>query len=85
MPDAYLMHRPTPQLAYDLQAVELTGHWTPGRKAIALELIRRGALTIAEACARYRLSPEEIVSWRVRDEAHGRAGLCVTKIQEIRR
>ena len=62
-----------------------TGRWTPQRKAAVVTLIARGDLTEAEALERFRLSPEELASWRARDAAHGTAGLCITKLQEVGR
>ena len=40
-----------------------TRRWVLRRKAEVIAAIRGGLLTAAEACARYRLSPEELELW----------------------
>lgn len=63
----------------------VSGRWTPMRKAAVVSLLTRGDITEPEALERFRLSAEELASWRARDAAHGTAGLCVTKLQEVGR
>ncbi|MDB5445668.1 MAG: hypothetical protein JWQ97_985 [Phenylobacterium sp.] len=85
MPDAYTQALPTPNLTAQLARVEVTGRWVAAKKQILLELLRRNALTLEQACARYDLSVEEVVAWRERDAMHGRKGLAATKLQEVGR
>ncbi len=61
-----------------------TSRWVVRRKAEVLAAIRGGLLSEAEACARYRLSPEELELWRESLERDGIAGLRVTRIQLYR-
>jgi Protein of unknown function (DUF1153) len=61
-----------------------TKRWVARRKAVIVDAVRRGALTLEEACVRYRLSVEEFHAWQRAIEAHGVAGLRVTRIQIYR-
>ena len=44
-----------------------TKRWVTRRKAIVVNAVRRGALSIQEACQRYSLSLEEFLAQAVRD------------------
>jgi hypothetical protein len=61
-----------------------THRWVVRRKAEVIAAIRGGLLTAAEACARYRLSPEELELWQESIERAGVPGLRVTRIQLYR-
>jgi hypothetical protein len=61
-----------------------TQRWVVRRKAEVLAAINGGLLTAAEACARYRLSPEELELWQNAIERAGVPGLRVTRIQIYR-
>jgi hypothetical protein len=61
-----------------------TGYWVSRRKAEVLAAIDGGLLSLDEACARYRLSLEEIAGWRRSLERAGIAGLRITKVQRYR-
>lgn len=61
-----------------------TRRWVVRRKAEVIAAIRGGLLTAAEACARYRLSPEELELWMESIERAGVPGLRVTRIQLYR-
>lgn len=61
-----------------------TVRWTVRRKAEVVAAVGGGLLTVAEACARYRLSPEELASWRRHVERSGLPGLRVTRFQYYR-
>ncbi len=58
-----------------------TRRWVVRRKAEVIAAIRGGLLTAAEACARYRLSPEELELWQDSIDRAGVPGLRVTRIQ----
>lgn len=58
-----------------------TRRWVVRRKAEVIAAIRGGLLTAAEACARYRLSPEELELWEESIDRAGVPGLRVTRIQ----
>lgn len=61
-----------------------TAYWVSRRKAEVLAAINGGMLTIAEACARYRLSREELDAWQRSIERAGIAGLRITRLQQYR-
>ena len=61
-----------------------TRRWVLRRKAEVIAAIRGGLLTAAEACARYRLSPEELELWQESIDRAGVPGLRVTRIQLYR-
>lgn len=61
-----------------------TRRWVVRRKAEVIAAIRGGLLTAAEACARYRLSPEELELWQESLDRAGVPGLRVTRIQVYR-
>jgi len=58
--------------------------WTFGRKAAVVAAVANGELTFEEACRRYQLSAEEVLSWQQAFEAHGPRGLRVRALQRYR-
>jgi hypothetical protein len=52
-----------------------TTRWVARRKAAVIAAVHNGVLTMAEACRRYRLSPEEFAEWERHYEAEGVKGL----------
>ena len=42
-----------------------TVRWSPRRKASVVRGVRCGAISLEEACQRYRLSAEEFLAWQV--------------------
>jgi Protein of unknown function (DUF1153) len=61
-----------------------TKRWVVRRKAEVIAAVRGGLLSLEEACGRYRLTVEEILSWQSSIEQHGLAGLRTTRIQQYR-
>jgi hypothetical protein len=61
-----------------------TKRWVARRKAVIVDAVRNGALTLDEACERYQLSIEEFHAWQKAIDAHGVAGLRVTRLQIYR-
>ncbi|NIJ37528.1 hypothetical protein FHR22_002212 [Sphingopyxis panaciterrae] len=61
-----------------------TTYWVSRRKAEVLAAIDGGMLAIEEACTRYRLSLEEIATWRRSIDRAGIPGLRVTRLQQYR-
>jgi uncharacterized protein DUF1153 len=61
-----------------------TKRWVARRKAVIVDAVRGGALTLDEACHRYGISVEEFLAWQRAIEAHGVAGLRVTRLQIYR-
>jgi transposase-like protein len=62
-----------------------TKRWVIRRKAAVVAAVRSGEITFEEACRRYQLSEEELLSWERAFEIHGLAGLRTTRIQQYRR
>ena len=58
--------------------------WTPLRKAMLVESVRRGELSLKDACERHGLSVEEYRSWERAIYVTG-AGLRLGDIQRCRR
>ena len=58
--------------------------WTIRRKAAVVIAVTNGVLTCEEACQRYQLSEEELLSWQRAFEAHGLPGLRSTRLQHYR-
>jgi hypothetical protein len=61
-----------------------TKRWVARRKAVVVDAVRSGAITLEEACRRYELSVEEFLAWQRAIESHGVAGLRVTRLQIYR-
>ena len=56
-----------------------TKRWITRRKAEVVAAIRRGLISREEACGRYGISSEELLSWEERLEQHGIDGLRTTR------
>jgi hypothetical protein len=61
-----------------------TKRWVARRKAVVVDAVRRGTISLEEACRRYELSVEEFLAWQRAIESHGIAGLRVTRLQIYR-
>src|SRR6516225_5768378 len=61
-----------------------TKRWVARRKAAVVTAVRSGAISLEEACRRYHLSEEEFHAWERGIEAHGVAGLRITRLQIYR-
>lgn len=61
-----------------------TKRWVVRRKAIVVQAVRIGAITLQEACRRYNLSVEEFHAWQRAIERYGVPGLRVTRLQIYR-
>ncbi len=59
--------------------------WTFRRKAAVVTAVADGVLTREQACRRYKLTEDELLSWEEAFEAHGLPGLRVTRLQQYRR
>ena len=49
--------------------------WVVGRKAELIAAIRNGDLNLEDACERYALTTDELISWHVGYNRHGLDGL----------
>jgi hypothetical protein len=61
-----------------------TKRWVVRRKAAVVAAVASGEITLEEACQSYQLSEEEFLSWQRTFQAHGLAGLRVTRVQQYR-
>ncbi len=61
-----------------------TKRWVIKRKALVVNAVKAGVLTLDEACSKYSLSLEEFFSWQEAMEKHGSRGLRATRIQYYR-
>ncbi len=61
-----------------------TVRWSPHRKACVVNGVRRGAISLDDACRRYQLSAEEFLAWQEAIDAHGIGALRVTRFQYYR-
>jgi hypothetical protein len=61
-----------------------TKRWVARRKAEIVDAVRNGKMKIEDACRHYMLSAEEFAAWERAIEAHGVAGLRVTRLQVYR-
>lgn len=62
-----------------------TKRWVVSRKAIVVDAVRKGHISLADVCARYSLTEEEIRSWMKLSERGGSRALRVTRLQDYRR
>jgi hypothetical protein len=68
----------------DLPPTDKLIRWTPSRKVDLVEAIAAGFLTVEDALVRYRLSADELASWREALQKAGPDGLRVTHLQDYR-
>jgi transposase-like protein len=61
-----------------------TRRWTAKRKALIVDAVRSGVISLEEACRRYQLSVEEFSAWQRAIETHGVGALRVTRLQRYR-
>jgi hypothetical protein len=74
----------SPLSAKDLPCVK-TVRWVQSRKAQVVAAVQGGLITGEEACARYRLTMEELESWSSAVSRHGGGALYATRITQFRR
>jgi hypothetical protein len=73
----------TEGIAVDLPPPE-TQRWVSRRKAAIVNAVHSGRMSLEEVCRRYELTVEEFITWQRAIEAHGVAGLRVTRLQVYR-
>jgi hypothetical protein len=61
-----------------------TKRWVVRRKAVVVQAVRNGSISLEEACQRYRLSSEEFLAWVRAIERYGVPGLRATRVQIYR-
>jgi hypothetical protein len=62
-----------------------TKRWVIRRKAEVVAAVRGGLLSLEEACERYKLTVDELLSWQRSIDRDGLLGLRATRIQDYRR
>ena len=67
----------------DLPAPD-TKRWVIRRKAEVIAAVRSGLLSLEEACNRYMLTVDELLSWQDAVDQHGMVGLRATRIRQYR-
>jgi Protein of unknown function (DUF1153) len=72
-----------PRLVADLPSPD-TKRWVVRRKAVVVQAVRTGSISLQEACRRYNLSIEEFLAWQRAIERYGIPGLRVTRLQIYR-
>jgi hypothetical protein len=73
----------TPSSTIDLPPPD-TKRWVARRKAVIVNAVRTGAISLEEVCRRYELSAEEFLAWERAIDTHGVPGLRVTRLQIYR-
>ena len=58
-----------------------TRRWVPSRKAIVVNAVRGGLVSLQTVLDRYHMTEQEFRSWEQGLEAHGTYGLKITKLQ----
>ena len=61
-----------------------TKRWVVRRKAVVVQAVRDGSISIEEARERYKLSIEEFLAWERAIDRYGVPGLRVTRLQIYR-
>ena len=54
------------------------------RKAVIVNAVRTGVISLEEVCRRYELTVEEFLAWEPAIDTHGVPGLRVTRLQIYR-
>ena len=73
----------TPSRTTDLPPSD-TKRWVTRRKAVLVNAVRTGVISLEEVCRRYELSVEEFLAWERAIDTHGVPGLRVTRLQIYR-
>ena len=61
-----------------------TKRWVTRRKAMIVNAVRAGVISLEGVCRRYELSVEEFLAWQRAIDTHGVPGLRVTRLQIYR-
>ena len=78
-----LLDREIASSAIDLPPLG-TKRWVPRRRAVIVNAVRTGVISLEEVCRRYELSVEEFLAWQRAIDTHGVPGLRVTRLQIYR-
>ena len=61
-----------------------TKRWVVRRKAVVVQAVRNGSISLKEVCQLYRLSSEEFLAWERAIDRYGVPGLRATRVQIYR-
>ena len=61
-----------------------TKRWVARRKAVIVNAVRTGVISLEEVRRRYELTVEEFLAWQRAIDTHGVPGLRVTRLQIYR-
>jgi uncharacterized protein DUF1153 len=61
-----------------------TKRWVVRRKAVVVQAVHNGWISLEDACRRYNLSSEEFLAWQRAIDRYGIPGLRVTRLQIYR-
>jgi hypothetical protein len=61
-----------------------TKRWVIRRKAQVVSAVRKGVLSLEDACDRYMLTADEFAAWERDIDEYGLAGLRTTRLQHYR-
>ena len=75
---------PARNLAISICRPPDTKRWVTRRKAVIVNAVRAGVISLEEVCRRYELSVEEFLAWQRAIDTHGVPGLRVTRLQIYR-
>ena len=64
------LERGTPSSTTDLPPPD-TKRWVTRRKAVIVNAVRTGVISLEEVCRRYELSVEEFLAWERAIDTHG--------------
>ena len=62
-----------------------TKRWVARRKAVVVNAVRSGAISLEEVCRRYELSVEEFFAWQRAIETHGCRGFASDPTADLSR
>lgn len=73
-------NRDAKSTALELLPKSHTVHWVARRKALVVQAVRRGWLSLDDACTRYKLSFEEFLEWQRAFSSGGVNGLSMANL-----
>jgi len=81
---SFSLHRASAEYRdFDLPPPD-TKRWVTRRKAVIVNAVRAGVISLDEVCRRYELSVEEFLAWQRAIDTHGVPGLRATRLQIYR-
>jgi len=81
MSDEYSYRASAEYRDFDLPPLD-TKRWVTRRKAMIVNAVRAGVISLEGVCRRYELSVEEFLAWQRAIDTHGVPGLRVTRLQD---